>query len=79
MKHPRARGRLVAATTLASLPFPIVSVPTGPGQQRSGKRVFDFGTDTNTFMYLATTNSKNTGPRFRIAVQGDGDAGEEVS
>jgi len=30
------------------------------------QRVFDFGTDSNNFMYLVTANSKNTAPRFRI-------------
>ena len=32
----------------------------------SYQRVFDFGTDTYNFMYLATANQHNTGARFRI-------------
>ena len=39
------------------------------------QRVFDFSTDTNNFMYLATANSQNTGIRFRIANTAGTDAG----
>jgi hypothetical protein len=39
------------------------------------QRVFDFGTDSNNFMYLATTNAKNTAPRFRILSSGAASGG----
>jgi hypothetical protein len=36
------------------------------------QRVFDFGTATDNFMYLASANSDNSGPRFRIAASSSG-------
>jgi hypothetical protein len=39
------------------------------------QRIFDFGTDTTNFMYLATANTGNSAPRFRIASPGFVDGG----
>jgi hypothetical protein len=39
------------------------------------QRIFDFGSDTTNFMYLASANSANSGMRFRIVSAGAADGG----
>jgi hypothetical protein len=84
-------GRLGNALTLSGSAHGYVELPAGllAGQHEmtvaawirarstaAFQRVFDFGTSTSNFMYLATANSSNSGPRFRIATSASGsDAG----